>query len=78
MNDVYVIRNQSGAYLSKAREWLHEREPRQLARFRHRDEAVNTLVELSAKDVALRGEVVAVPLGERGEPALPAEAVDAA
>jgi hypothetical protein len=37
-------------------------------RSKHRDEATNTLVELSARDIDLRGEVLAVALGERGEP----------
>ena len=67
---VYVIRNQQGAFWSKGKEWVDGRDARQVARYRHQDEAVNTLVELSAKNVDLRGRIEAVPLSERGEPTL--------
>lgn len=68
MTDVFVIRDQNGCYWGKSKEWQDGRAPRQLARYRHRDEAVNTLVEISARDVALRGEIIAATLSERGEP----------
>lgn len=68
--EVYVIRNQQGAYWSKGKEWVDGRDARQVARYRHHDEAVNTLVELSAKNVDLRGRIEAAPLSERGEPTL--------
>jgi len=67
---VYVIRNQQGHYWSKGKEWVDGRDARQVARYRHHDEAVNTLVELSAKNVDLRGRIEDVPLSERGEPIL--------
>jgi hypothetical protein len=67
---VFVVRDQRGCYWGKGREWVDGREPRQVARFRHRDEAVNTLFELSSKDVALRGSVIEAEPGPRGEPAL--------
>lgn len=68
MTDVFVIRDQNGCYWGKSKEWQDGRDPRQLARYRHRDEAVNTLVEISARDIDLRGEVIAASLSERGEP----------
>ncbi len=67
---VYVIRNQPGAYWSKGKAWVDGREARQVARYRHYDEAVNTLVELSSKDVELRGRIEAATLSRRGEPVL--------
>lgn len=67
---VFVVRDQRGCYWGKGREWVDGREPKQVARFRHRDEAVNTLFELSSKDVALRGSVIEAAPGPRGEPAL--------
>jgi hypothetical protein len=39
-------------------------------RARHRDEAVNTLFELSSRDVDLRGQVIAAELDARGEPVI--------
>lgn len=85
MTEVFVIRNQLGHYWGKGKAWVDGSQPRHLQRCRYRDEAVNTLFELSSKDVELRGEVLAVELSERGEPVvepsqipLPAEPEDAA
>ena len=68
MPDVFVITNQLGHFWGKSKRWVDGKDPRTLLRARHQDEAVNTLVELSAKDTALRGQVIEVPLSERGEP----------
>ncbi|MEE4145818.1 MAG: hypothetical protein V2I26_13515 [Halieaceae bacterium] len=68
MTDVFVIRNQLGHYWGKSKAWVDGSQPRLVQRTAHRDEAVNTLFELSSKDFELRGEVVAAQLGERGEP----------
>ena len=70
MTEVFVIRNQHGHYWGKSKDWVSGSEPRTVLRARHEDEALNTLFELSAKDVDLRGEVVAAALSERGEPEL--------
>jgi hypothetical protein len=70
MSDVFVIRNQDGHYWGKARAWVDGADPRAVFRVKHQDEGVNTLFELSAKDVGLRGEVVAAELGPKGEPLL--------
>ena len=68
MTDVFLIRNQLGHYWGKSKTWVDGSQPRLVQRTPHRDEAVNTLFELSSRDVDLRGEVVAAELGERGEP----------
>lgn len=68
MTEVFVIRNQHGHYWGKGKHWVSGSEARTVMRAKHEDEAVNTLFELSAKDVDLRGEVVAAELSERGEP----------
>ena len=68
MTEIFVIRDQNGWFWGKSKEWQDGRDARQLARFRYRDEAVNTLVEISARDIDLRGEVIAASLSERGEP----------
>lgn len=70
MTEVFVIRNQLGHYWGKGKEWVDGSQPRQVMRSKHQDEAVNTLFELSSRDIELRGEVVAAGLGERGEPIL--------
>jgi hypothetical protein len=68
MTDVFVIRNQLGHYWGKGKAWVDGSEARAVMRARHRDEAVNTLFELSSRDVDLRGQVIAVELDARGEP----------
>ena len=65
---VYVIRNQLAQFWARSREWMDGREAQRLLKFRHRDEALNQLVELSARDIDLRGEVFACDLDERGHP----------
>lgn len=70
MEEVFVIRNQHGHYWGKSKAWVDGADPRAVLRVKHRDEGVNTLVELSAKDVELRGEVVPAELGPKGEPVL--------
>lgn len=68
MTDVFVVRNQLGHYWGKAKVWVDGSNPRAVLRARYEDEAINTLFELSSKDIALRGEVLQVELTERGDP----------
>ena len=75
MTDVYVIRNQHGHYWAKSKQWVSGDEPKTVLRAKHEDEAINTLFELSAKDIELRGEVVAAELSERGEPIIEASQI---
>ena len=67
-DDVFIIRNQLGQYWIRAGEWVDGREPQRILKLKHQDEAVNLLVELSAKDIDLRGEIETVSVNERGEP----------
>jgi hypothetical protein len=68
MTDVFVVRNQLGHYWGKAKIWVDGSNPRTVMRSRYEDEAINTLFELSSKDIELRGEVLAAQLTERGDP----------
>ncbi len=68
MNEVFVVRNQLGHYWGKAKKWVDGSNPRAVMRSRYEDEAINTLFELSSKDIELRGEVLAAQLTERGDP----------
>ncbi|WP_205743148.1 hypothetical protein [Halioglobus maricola] len=68
MTDVYVIRNQHGHYWGKSKTWVSGAEPKTVLQAKHEDEAINTLFELSSKDIELRGEVAATTLSERGLP----------
>jgi hypothetical protein len=70
MTDVFVVRNQHGHYWGKAKIWVDGSSPKTVMRAKHEDEAINTLFELSSKDIELRGEVLAAELSERGEPVI--------
>ena len=75
MTEVFVIRNQLGHYWGKGKTWVDGTEGRAVMRAKHRDEAVNTLVERGSKDFELRGEIVAAELSERGEPMVEASEI---
>lgn len=68
MTEVFVIRNQHGQYLNKQRAWVSGRDASVLYRTVHKDEAVNTVFEVSAKEIALRAEPVACTLDHRQLP----------
>jgi hypothetical protein len=68
MTEVFVIRNQLGHYWGKKKTWVDGSDARVVMRAKHEDEAINTLFELSSKDIELRGEVIAAELTERREP----------
>lgn len=70
MTEVFVIRNQLGHYWGKSKAWVDGSQARLVQRTPHRDEATNTLFELSSRDIDLRGEVLAAELNERGEPVI--------
>jgi hypothetical protein len=68
MNEIFVVQNQLGQYWGKKKKWADGTNPRRVHLCKHQDEAVNLLVELSARDVDLRGEVLPVEATERGVP----------
>lgn len=68
MSEVFVIRNQLGQFWGKKKHWVDGRRRRKVATFKHQDEGLNQLVELSAKDVELRGDVVPVEQNDSGLP----------
>ena len=68
MAELFVIRNQLGHYWGKSKTWVDGSDARAVKHTTHRDDAVNTLVELSSKDFELRGEVLQVEATERGDP----------
>lgn len=69
-NSVFVVKNQHGLYLSKQQEWVDGTEAQALYRTRHRDEAINTVFEVSSRDIYLRAETVVCELDAKGVPVL--------
>lgn len=70
MTEIFVVRNQLGHYWGKSKAWVDGSAPRLVMRSQHEDDAINTLFELSSKDIELRGEVIASVLSERGDPVI--------
>jgi hypothetical protein len=75
MTEVYVVRNQLGHYWAKSKTWVDGSDARVVMRAKHEDQAINTLFELSSRDIELRGEVLPAALGERGEPIIEASQI---
>jgi hypothetical protein len=70
MTEVFVIHNQLGHFWGKSKSWVDgsDSDARAVMRLKHRDEAANTLFELSSKDFELRGDILAAQVNARGLP----------
>ncbi len=58
MSTVHIVRNQDGHYWGRGKRWVDGRETAKVLTYDHRDEAVNTVFELSSKNIELRCEVM--------------------
>lgn len=67
---LFIIRNHSGHYWGRGKRWVDGRDTARVLALAHRDEAVNTWVELSARDTDLRCEVLTIALVEGKMPKL--------
>lgn len=68
MASVFVVKNQSGFYLSKQQEWVDGSDSQALYRTLHKDEAINTVFEVSSRDIYLRAEALVCECDEKGHP----------
>ncbi|NRB40980.1 MAG: hypothetical protein HRU20_21340 [Pseudomonadales bacterium] len=66
--NVFVIRNQIDQYLNKQSQWISGKEAQLLYRSDFHDEALNTLIEVNAKEINLRGKIIEVELGDKKKP----------
>lgn len=78
MNTVFVIKNQLGLYLTKQQEWANGADNQSLFRTQHRDEAINTVFEVSSRDIYLRAEALDCELDAKGHPIVEIAAAPAA
>tara|TARA_B110000503_G_scaffold103401_1_gene154415 strand:- start:1511 stop:1834 length:324 start_codon:yes stop_codon:yes gene_type:complete len=60
MSLTHLIRNQDGHYWGRGKRWVDGRDSARVTAFDFRDEAANTLFELSSKDIDMRGELLPV------------------
>lgn len=68
MNEYFVVKNQHGQYINKQKEWVDGSEPKSLYRSKYKDEALNLVVELSAKDIHLRAMAFSCELDDKLQP----------
>lgn len=68
MASVFVIKNQNGLYLNKQQEWVNGSDCHALYRTAHKDEAINTVFEVSSRDIYLRAEAFSCECDEKGNP----------
>jgi len=68
MASVFVVKNQLGLFLNKQQEWVDGRDAHTLYRTTHKDEAINTVFEVSSRDIYLRAEAFACECDEKGNP----------
>ena len=68
MSEIFVVCNQLGQYWGKKKRWVDGTNAKKVMTLKHRDEGLNLLVELSSRDIDLRGEILAVPANDRGVP----------
>jgi len=66
MAEVFVLRNQHGAYLNKQQEWISFGDTKGLFRSDQRDELINEKVELTVKAPELRIQLVEAIQGDNG------------
>ena len=66
----FILKNQDGRYLGRCGEWVDGSDSSRVAQYNHRDEASNTVFELSSKDFGLRAEILEVRLEDSKLPKL--------
>ncbi len=74
MSETHIICNQDGHYWGRGKRWVDGRDLSKVAHYGYRDEAVNTVFELSSKDIDLRCDIKIVALIEGKLPKLPVSA----
>ena len=70
MDRSFILKNQNGHYWGRSKDWVDGSDRSRVAQYRHRDEASNTVFELSSKDFGLRAEILEMTLDEGKLPKL--------
>ena len=66
----FILKNQDGHYWGRGKEWVDGADRARVAQYKYRDEASNTVFELSSKDFGLRVEILEVKLKDDKLPKL--------
>ena len=65
---IYVIKNHDESFLGRDLDWLDGSDASQIFNTEHRDIALNQLIELNAKDINLRAQIVECEADKKGRP----------
>ena len=71
MRKVFVLKNQQGLFWNRQHAWVNGSEANGLFRADHKDEAINEVFEISARDFDQRIEVLEVDANVKGVPTIP-------
>ena len=66
----FILKNQDGHYWGRSKEWVDGADRSRVALYKHRDEASNTVFELSSKDFGLRADILEMTLNKGKLPKL--------
>ena len=67
---IYIIKSHAGRILGKDLDWLDGTNPSLIFNAPHRDSALNQLIELNAKDINLRAQIIECEADKKGRPTL--------
>lgn len=68
MSELFILQNQDYLFLGKHNTWVDGQDPGALFKTAHKDEAINQMVETSAKDHTQRIKVIGCSANEKGLP----------
>ncbi len=74
---IFIIKNHDKSILGKDLEWLNGSDANLVFNTKHRDIALNQLIELNAKDINLRAQIVECEADKKGRPIMLLEAAAA-
>ena len=73
MSQAFILQNQHKQFLSKQLDWVDGRDAGSLYKTPHRDEALNQMFEVNAKDYSQRIKLLECSVSDRGGPLLDPE-----
>lgn len=68
MNQIFILQNQDNHFFGKNKEWVDGYDANAVYKTLHKDEAINQMVEISAKDYKQRVKIISCELNEKALP----------
>ncbi len=73
MNQTFILQNQDKLFFGKSKEWVDGYDANSLFKTLYKDEAINQMVEISAKDYQQRIKIISCDLDDKGLPCIDIE-----